>query len=66
MSDDLIPLNEAAARLGIEPKRLLGYCIRNGLGDPIAGNTPDGIMVYAWSLEATRQRLGVDSAVVHE
>jgi hypothetical protein len=55
--DDLIPLDDAAARLGIEPKRLRGYLIRNGIGDPIGGATPDGIMVYAWSLESTRKRL---------
>lgn len=57
MSADLIPLADAAAALGIEPKRLLGFMARNSVGDPIGGSTPDGIMVYAWSLEPLRMRL---------
>lgn len=48
--DDLIPYERAAALIGIEPKRLLGRMLRNKLGDPIGGQTPEGIMVYAWSL----------------
>lgn len=48
--DDLIPYERAAALIGIEPKRLLGRMVRNKLGDPIGGQTPEGIMVYAWSL----------------
>ena len=59
--DDLIPYEAAAALIGVEPKRLLGYMMRNKLQDPIGGDTPDGIMVYEWSLEETRKRLTADS-----
>ena len=62
--DDLIPYERAAASLGIEPKRLLGYLMRNALQDPIGGSTPDGIMVYEWSLNELRKRLTADSTVV--
>lgn len=48
--DDLIAYEKAAALIGIEPKRLLGRMVRNKLGDPIGGMTPEGIKVYAWSL----------------
>lgn len=44
--NDLIPVEDAAARLGIEPKRLRGLILRNGIGDPIG----DLERVYAWSL----------------
>jgi hypothetical protein len=55
--DDLIPYERAAALIGIEPKRLLGYLIRNKCGDPIGGETPDGIMVYEWSMKELKRRL---------
>lgn len=61
--DDLIPYERAAALIGIEPKRLLGYLMRNALQDPIGGSTPDGIMVYDWSLADLRKRLTADSSV---
>lgn len=44
--DELIPVEEAAARLGMEPKRLRGLIMRNGIGDPIG----DFERVYEWSL----------------
>ena len=56
---DLIHYERAASLIGIEPKRLLGRMIRNKLGDPIGGQTPEGIMVYTWSLPPTD-----DSSVV--
>jgi hypothetical protein len=46
-------INVAAAQLGISPKRLLGHCMRNGIGDPIS----DGRWVYPSSLETLRHRL---------
>lgn len=47
---ELIAYERAAALIGIEPKRLLGRMMRNKLGDPIGGETPEGIKVYTWSL----------------
>ena len=64
MTDDLIPYEKAAALIGVSPKRLLGYLMRNSLADPIGGDTENGIMVYEWSLEETRKRLALDSSVV--
>ena len=61
-SDGLIAYEKAAALIGIEPKRLLGYLMRNSLRDPIGGSTPDGIMVYDWSLDELRKRLSDDSS----
>ena len=52
-SDDLIPIEQAAADLGIEPKRLRGFVLRNGLADPIG----DMVHVYGWSLATLRERL---------
>ena len=63
-TDDLIPCERAAALIGIEPKRLLGYLIRNKVGDPIGGETPEGIMVYGWSLKTLQERLADHSIVV--
>ncbi len=60
--NELIPVAEGAAILDIEVKRLLGYMLRNGLGDPIG----DGVHVYAGSLEWTRHRLADTSAAVQE
>ena len=53
-----IRLEEAAAQLGIEPKRLLGFCMRNGVADPIS----DGQWVYPSSLESLRRRLAVHAS----
>ena len=54
--NDLIPYEAAAALIGVSPKRLLGYLIRNKVGDPIGGDTPDGITVYGWSLKTLAER----------
>ncbi len=56
-TDDLIPYEAAAALIGVSPKRLLGYLMRNSLSDPIGGDTPDGIMVYGWSCKTLADRL---------
>jgi hypothetical protein len=48
-----ISLEEAAQRLNIEPKRLLGFCMRNKVGDPIS----DGRWVYPSSLETLKRRV---------
>ena len=65
--DDLIPYERAAALIVVEPKRLLGWMLRNRVGDPIGGETEDGIMVYGWSLKTVRERLANHSTVVtHE
>lgn len=50
--DELIPLEDAARELGIEPKRLLGYCMDPRPWMPIS----DGRLVYRWSLAAIRAR----------
>jgi hypothetical protein len=54
-------IEEAAAELGIEPKRLRGYIFRNSvrLGDPIG----DEFEVYRWSLESLRKRLAEQRSV---
>jgi hypothetical protein len=69
---DLIPYERAAALIGIEPKRLLGRMMWNKVGDPIGGETPEGIMVYGWSLKTLAENLAADrkeaerlSATVH-
>jgi hypothetical protein len=50
---DLVSIEDAAAELGIEPKRLRGFVMRNELGDPIG----DLHRVYWGSLAETRARL---------
>ncbi len=55
----LVPVEHMAARLGLEPKRFLGYCMRNGLGDPIS----DGRMVYGWSCAQLAERLSAIKSV---
>ena len=45
----LVPVDEAAAALGMEPKRLIGFVLRNGLRDPIGGWLDGGMAVYGWS-----------------
>jgi hypothetical protein len=57
---DLVPVSEAASELGIEPKRLLGYMMRNKIGDPIG----DGKMVYGWSCATLADRLRSIKSVV--
>lgn len=53
----LVPVSEAAAALGIEPKRLVGFILRNGLDDPIGGWSDHGMAVYGWSCKALAERL---------
>ena len=53
MDTDLIPIEQAAAELGIEPKRLRGFIFRNGIADPIG----DVTHVYGWSLKTLAARL---------
>jgi hypothetical protein len=45
LKSGLVPVYTAAETLGMETKRFLGKCMRNGLGDPIS----DGQEVYGWS-----------------
>ena len=55
---ELVPHEEAAAALGIEPKRLLGLMLRQLVDDPIGGQAEDGgIYVYGWSCKALAARL---------
>lgn len=53
-------LEDAARELGIEPKRLLGYCMDPRPWMPIS----DGRMVYRWSLAGVRERVADTSAAV--
>jgi hypothetical protein len=48
-----ISIEEAARRLGIEPKRLLGHCTSQRPWMPIS----DGRWVYPSSLESLKRRL---------
>ena len=68
LESSLVPMEDAAEALGIEPKRLLGLMARNGITDPIGGDTPEGIMVYGWSCKGLAERLVRDreSEVVNE
>ena len=50
---DLVPVDEAAAALGIEPKRLRGFIARNSIADPIG----DMSSVYGWSLRSLAGRI---------
>ena len=54
----LVPIEEAAAALGIDVKRLRGYVWRNSLRDPIG----DANQVYGWSCKALAD---TSSAVVN-
>ena len=56
----LVPMEDAAEALSIEPKRLLGLMARNGITDPIGGDTPEGIMVYGWSCKSLAERMRSD------
>lgn len=51
----LVPVEDAAAALGIEPKRLRGFIFRNDLGDPIGSLGAD--QVYGWSCRALAAKL---------
>lgn len=51
----LVPVEDAAAALGIEPKRLRGYVFRNDLGDPIGSLGKDE--VYGWSCRPLAEKL---------
>jgi ribosome-binding protein aMBF1 (putative translation factor) len=53
----LVPVDQAAQELGIDPRRFLGYCLRNKVGDPIS----DGREVYGWSCKTLAERLAVHS-----
>jgi len=60
LDSGLVPYEEAAAALGIEPKRLLGLMLRQRVDDPIGGQAEDGtIYVYGWSLKALAARAAV-------
>ena len=45
----LVPVREAAGKLGISEKRLVGFILRNSLADPIGGWSDGGMAVYGWS-----------------
>ena len=52
---ELVPYEDAAQALGMEPKRLLGLMLRQRVDDPIGGQAEDGrIYVYGWSLKGLR------------
>ena len=40
LDQELIPVSKAAEALGITEKALLGLMFRNGVTDPIGGDTP--------------------------
>jgi hypothetical protein len=50
---DLLPVDDVARMLGIEPKRLRGYMFRNKVGDPIG----DAEQVYGWSCKTLAERI---------
>ena len=52
----LVPMEDAAEALGIEPKRLLGFMARNIITDPIG----DGELVYGWSCKGLVERMRSD------
>ena len=59
--EETVSLEEAATRCGMEPKRLLGFAMRNKVGDPIG----DGRWFYPSSLATWIAKRAVhDSAVV--
>lgn len=53
----LVPLEDAAQALGMEPKRLRGFMWRNGIADPIG----DQDRVYGWSCRALAAKLTAPS-----
>lgn len=55
LDSGLVSIDEAAACLGIEPKRLRGFIFRNGIPDPIG----DAREVYGWSCKELARRLSV-------
>jgi hypothetical protein len=66
LSEGIIPLSTAAAALGIDPKRLLGYCLSSRPWMPIAGQTDEGVMVYGWSLRHVAERISVGDSDVNQ
>lgn len=57
LDSGLVPLEDAAQALGIEPKRLRGFMWRNGIADPIG----DQDRVYGWSCRALAAKLAASS-----
>jgi hypothetical protein len=53
LKSGLVPVERMAEALGVEPKRFLGYMVRNKVGDPIG----DGKEVYGWSCATLAERL---------
>ena len=70
LASDLVPYRDAAAVLGIEPKRLLGFMADKRPWMPIGGATPDGIMVDGKSCRdlarMLAERLAVSPSVATE
>lgn len=60
LKSDLVPVEDAAAALGIEPKRLRGFMARNGLADPIG----DYSLVYGYTCRDLAKRLASTSSGV--
>jgi hypothetical protein len=50
---DLVPVEEAAGALGMDPKRFLGFCMSRKAYHPIS----DGREVYGWSCKTLAERL---------
>jgi len=63
---ELLSIDEAAAELGIEPKRLRGYMFRNKIGDPRASRSAtSGLEPTSWQANqalACGRRVGDRSA----
>ena len=55
LEDGLVPVEDAAAALGMTEKRLVGFIERNGLRDPIGGWKDGGMAVYGWSCRELAQ-----------
>lgn len=65
LASELVPYKDAAATLGIEPKRLLGLMMRQRVDDPIGGQAEDGrIYVYGWSCKSLAERAAVTDSEV--
>ena len=54
----MIPVEQAAAQLGITVPRLLGFIARNGVTDPVG----DHEWVYEDTLASLKKRLSVSAA----
>lgn len=60
---DMLPIEIAAAQLGIEVKRLRGYLWRESITGDITLPVGDAEWVYSWSLRhLARARKAVDSS----